>query len=383
MIKISDIMDGVCLKIYKMKKKYVNRIKIASFKVKPKKTLTLTIRLNSKYYRICSLKKCSVILLFFVFFSAFSQLSEVEKKAEQLFEEGEYTEAYKLYAQLVSNQPKNPLYNYRLGVCMIFSEPDKKKCFSYLLQAYKQKQELPKDVAFFLGKAYHLNYRFNEALKYYNEFKESAPSSLQKKYEVDREIRCCVNGKQLLSEITGLEVLQKKTLNESDYFRSYDIQTLDGKMLAKPDEFKTSADRKKKDKSVVFVPNKSSKIFFSSYGDNTSNGKDIYYRIRLPSGDFGKPVPVSAINTPYDEDYPYLCPDGKTLYFSSKGHNSMGGYDILKPYMMKIPIPGLHLKIWNFPSILRMTIICMFLWLTVKPPFSALPDTAPLEKQMY
>ena len=37
-----------------------------------------------------------------------------------------------------------------------------------------------------------------------------------------------------------------------------------------------------------------------------------------------------AVNTSYDEDYPYLLPDGKTLYFSSKGHNSMGGYDIFK-----------------------------------------------------
>jgi hypothetical protein len=269
---------------------------------------------------------------FFFLFSilSFAQLQEVEKKADQLFEEEEYAEAYKLYAQLVSNQPKNALYNYRLGVCMIFCEPDKKKCFSYLNVAYKNKNDLPKDVPFFMGKAYHLNYRFNEALKYYNEFKDNAPASLVKKYQVEREIRSCINGKQLLSEITALEILQKKQLNESDYFRSYDLQTLNGKLLLKPEEFKTSADKKKKDKSVVFVPNGSAKIFFSSFGDNPSNGKDIYYRLRLPSGDFGKPVPIPAINTPYDEDYPYLCPDGKTLYFSSKGHNSMGGYDIFK-----------------------------------------------------
>ena len=36
------------------------------------------------------------------------------------------------------------------------------------------------------------------------------------------------------------------------------------------------------------------------------------------------------INTIYDEDFPNLSPDGKTLYFSSKGHSSMGGYDIFK-----------------------------------------------------
>jgi hypothetical protein len=34
------------------------------------------------------------------------------------------------------------------------------------------------------------------------------------------------------------------------------------------------------------------------------------------------------VNTPSDEDFPNISPDGKVLYFSSNGHTSMGGYDI-------------------------------------------------------
>jgi hypothetical protein len=37
-----------------------------------------------------------------------------------------------------------------------------------------------------------------------------------------------------------------------------------------------------------------------------------------------------TINTAYDEDAPFIHPDGKTLYFSSKGLKTMGGYDIFK-----------------------------------------------------
>jgi len=37
-----------------------------------------------------------------------------------------------------------------------------------------------------------------------------------------------------------------------------------------------------------------------------------------------------VINTPYDEDGVFIHPDGKTLYFSSKGHSSMGGFDVFK-----------------------------------------------------
>lgn len=37
-----------------------------------------------------------------------------------------------------------------------------------------------------------------------------------------------------------------------------------------------------------------------------------------------------TVNTKYNEDGIYVHPDGKTIYFSSKGHNSMGGYDVFK-----------------------------------------------------
>ncbi len=39
------------------------------------------------------------------------------------------------------------------------------------------------------------------------------------------------------------------------------------------------------------------------------------------------------INTKY-EYAPFIHPDGKSLYFSSKGHNSMGGYDIFKSTLL-------------------------------------------------
>ncbi len=287
--------------------------------------------LKSKYY-IQFLKLIAVIFIALIPHQLNAQSSEADlkKQAEQLFEDEEYTAAYKLYAQLVSNYPKDPLYNYRLGVCMIYSEPDKKKSFSYLRQAYINKKDLPNDVTFFYGKAFHINYQFDEAIKYYNEFKNEASSSMQKKLQVDKEIRACGNGKRLLSALTDLVVLSKKQLNEQDYFRSYDLSKVGGKLLVKPEEFKTGTDKKRKDKSVLYLPKDGDKVFYSSYGEGGNNGKDIFYKIRMADGTFSKPVPIDAINTEFDEDYPFIHPNGKTLYFASKGHNSMGGYDIFK-----------------------------------------------------
>jgi hypothetical protein len=65
--------------------------------------------------------------------------------------------------------------------------------------------------------------------------------------------------------------------------------------------------------------------------ENEENKTDIYMSRMLPSGAWGEPQKLNDnVNTPYNEDFPYLAIDGKTLYFSSEGHNSMGGFDLFK-----------------------------------------------------
>lgn len=281
-------------------------------------------------------QKCFLSLLFALFFctTSFSQLKnedDLKKQANQFFEEEEYNSAYKLFAQLVSLYPKDPEYNYKLGVCMLYTEPDKKKPYSYLQVALKNPADAPKEAKFYLAKTYHINYRFDEAIKYYTEYKQTASSSNIKKLEVDREIQACKNGKRLLSNLSDLIIINKKQLNEEDYFKAYDIKSIGGKLLVKPDEYKSGYDKRKKDKSVVYLPKTAERLYYSSYGDGGNNGRDIYYVNKLPNGSWSKATLLpSTINSEYDEDYPFLHPNGKTLYFSSKGHNSMGGYDVFK-----------------------------------------------------
>lgn len=70
-------------------------------------------------------------------------------------------------------------------------------------------------------------------------------------------------------------------------------------------------------------------FFFTSNRKGGTGGTDIYMSKRQPNGQWGKAMLLGPkINTQYDEDSPFIHADGKTLYFSSKGHNSMGGYDI-------------------------------------------------------
>jgi hypothetical protein len=72
-------------------------------------------------------------------------------------------------------------------------------------------------------------------------------------------------------------------------------------------------------------------MYFSSTRPGGYGGRDIYRAIKLGNGNWSLPMNLgSNINTEHDEDGPFIHPDGNTLYFSSKGHKSMGGYDIFK-----------------------------------------------------
>jgi outer membrane protein OmpA-like peptidoglycan-associated protein len=61
---------------------------------------------------------------------------------------------------------------------------------------------------------------------------------------------------------------------------------------------------------------------------------DIYFITKDAQGVWSKPKELKGnINTNEDEDGPFLTKDGKTLFFSSRGHDNMGGFDIFKSTM--------------------------------------------------
>lgn len=72
-------------------------------------------------------------------------------------------------------------------------------------------------------------------------------------------------------------------------------------------------------------------IYFSSNRPGGTGGLDIYVSRKDEKGKWGEAVNIGApVNTPYDEDAPFIHPDGQTLYFSSRGHEGMGNYDIFR-----------------------------------------------------
>ena len=81
--------------------------------------------------------------------------------------------------------------------------------------------------------------------------------------------------------------------------------------------------------SFTISPSGNEIYFVSDHGKNNIGGKDIYFIKKLSDRNWSKPQNAGTIiNTIYDEEAVRFSKTGDTLWFSSKGHNSIGGFDI-------------------------------------------------------
>lgn len=103
-----------------------------------------------------------------------------------------------------------------------------------------------------------------------------------------------------------------------------------GKTFKRPEGLGANINQKSFEGGATMSQNKKV-LIFSSNRDGSLGGLDLWMSQELPTGEWGVPVNLGpTINTKFDEDYPYMAPDGETMYFASTGHENMGGYDIFK-----------------------------------------------------
>ena len=297
----------------------------------------------------------------------FKNEAERIKYANKLFESQKFIEAEPHMLSFLSNK-NNSEYNFKYGVCVLFKYADKSKATPYLKKAIKDAQVDPrayfylgrvyhynylfkyadkskatpylkkaiKDAQveprayFYLGRVYHYNYLFQDALNNYKKYESLANTKEAESLKLGMYIDMCQNGQSLMKNLSDIVVIDKTSTALDKFNYSYDLKDIGGKIIP-TEAFQSKLDIKRNHKPIIYYPGVRELLFYSSYGEKGENGLDIYYRKWLSTGDWSeaKLLP-SNINSPYDEDFPFLNADGTTFYFSSKGHNSMGGYDIFR-----------------------------------------------------
>jgi len=113
-----------------------------------------------------------------------------------------------------------------------------------------------------------------------------------------------------------------------EYFGDLGISMSKGRNWQKPIMMSPTVNGKSIEGSGC-LSNDGQVLYFSSDKKEGQGMSDIWFCIRQTTGEWSTPQNIGpVINTKYDETDPFISLDGHTLYFCSKGHSSMGGFDI-------------------------------------------------------
>ena len=273
-----------------------------------------------------------IILLLSSFQSdLFGQKKIDEKQLDKLFWEEKYDEVIQDYYVLYLQNQNSPEICFKYGTSLLFEADSihKLREATIILRfcIYNGKNEVKPEYHYFLGRALHTRGVYDSAIvqfELYNSKKNKKTIQLPS----EKYLAYCKNGKSMQKLSSG-SFERKASIPSTDIGEAYILKDI--KLDGRFDPFKThltNIDIKKGVKPVWLFSDFNMK-FFSSYGEKDAGHKDLY--MVEGSRDQRKITKLPEfINTPEDEDYPYFDFETNYLYFSSKGHNSIGGYDIYR-----------------------------------------------------
>lgn len=256
-----------------------------------------------------------------------SDLNEL-KKAYVDVQEGKYAEAYPYFKEMLAKYPKDPTYNYYVGRCLLFIDSDPGNALQYL--RFASTRNVSSDVYYYLGLAYLQSYKFEEAEANFKWFEKKGGRKESNELDVEMYKSMAQNGLFLIKYFKNIPVVAKSNVNTKTFFKKYDVN-IEGKLLDRFEYFNQKVDNGTLP-NVIYVPNfleNKEVLYFSA--KNKHGDYDIYRITRLSDTLWSNAENLGdIINTPFDENFPFIHSDGSTLYFASKGHYSMGGYDLYK-----------------------------------------------------
>lgn len=311
-----------------------------------------------------------VLFLAFCMISLFTKAQYVEEypinkgNGDQMILFNNWPEAVRQFSALLEKDPDNLEYKYKLGKSYVYSDINKKKAMSYLMDliSFEQKE---KDFYETLAQAYFVNYEFEKAKQVYKSMVDSV-SSNSKRAEYNKWIAQCEMSKMMmLSPVkVSFENLGKNVNSEApDFFPivapdesavTYttrrdgvvgNLFSYSGYKTADIYTSKHKRNRYSKSRSVgnpntygeEYTAGRSSTGSFITYTVNSEdNFNDIFVsemgrRSYMPPKEFGG----EDVNTKKDELGATLSIDGRIVYFSSNREGGEGGFDIY--YVQRLP----------------------------------------------
>ncbi|MCX6333257.1 MAG: tetratricopeptide repeat protein [Bacteroidia bacterium] len=152
-----------------------------------------------------------------------SSLNAQQKPTRQssidAFSRGDYELAYSGFSELLVTFPKDPLYKYYSGVCLVKLNRDPGEALLQLKQAQQGSavvRSVPSDALFWLGRAQQMTGRFDEAISSYNAFTEQYGKKIARDLDIPSFLQQCHERKGQLTESASLPLADEKQVQISD-----------------------------------------------------------------------------------------------------------------------------------------------------------------------
>jgi outer membrane protein OmpA-like peptidoglycan-associated protein len=147
-------------------------------------------------------------------------------------------------------------------------------------------------------------------------------------WETPRALSGVLNGTGHDASIQLIDNDSKLLLYRQDENGDIFVTSREGGDWGKPSKLNRNINSREFESDAYVSPDGQT-IYFSTNRFSENGDLDIYYAKRDGNGEWGEPKNFgNGVNTQFDEDSPYFTPDGLTMFFSSRGHTTMGGYDI-------------------------------------------------------
>ncbi|HRY32754.1 MAG TPA: OmpA family protein [Bacteroidales bacterium] len=127
----------------------------------------------------------------------------------------------------------------------------------------------------------------------------------------------------------GQALYMGKQGSDKDIF----VSKLDGRNWTSPLRLPDKINSPSDESGACFTPDGIKIYYVTEHTYGNKGGKDLFFSgvMDRKQNIWGEGMTIgSELNTPWDDAFIYLHPDDKTIFFASKGHNGMGGYDIYK-----------------------------------------------------
>jgi hypothetical protein len=267
-----------------------------------------------------------LLLILLTVNASFSQsISQLQKKADESFKKKDYNAALIDFRQLLAQNPTSMDFNYKYGVCVFYSDNRKnaKRYFDFVLR----QPDFPSETYYFVAKLSHFEYKFTNAMLYYQKYLDNTPEKLRG-YDVKTELDQCANGKTLLKSPKALRLINAVEVAIPKFYMNYQLESRTGGFFT-DEALQTKMDKKFNHLPMYYFLRGDSLKFFASYGISTN--KDIYFVRKIGADAWSPAIKLDdQVNSLLDEDFPFYDQKNGMLFFSSRGHNSIGGYDLFK-----------------------------------------------------